>query len=64
MLSFNFVQVSIVKTNRTMKIQQIRNDTILIAYTGKKILVDPMLSGKGTLPALFHQKRGALNEIP
>lgn len=47
-----------------MKIQQIRNDTILIAYTGKKILVDPMLSGKGTLPALFHQKRGALNEIP
>lgn len=33
-----------------MKIQQIRNATVLITFAGKKILVDPMLSNKGTLP--------------
>lgn len=31
-----------------MKIQQIRNATIIIEYAGKRFLVDPMLGGKGS----------------
>ncbi len=31
-------------------IQQIRNATVIISYAGKRILVDPMLSAKGTYP--------------
>lgn len=33
-----------------MKIQQIRNATLIVEYAGKKFLVDPMLSDKGILP--------------
>lgn len=32
-----------------MKIQQIRNATIIIEYAGKKFLVDPMLGKKDHL---------------
>lgn len=34
-----------------MKLQQIRNATIIIDYAGKRFLVDPMLSPKGAFPA-------------
>jgi L-ascorbate metabolism protein UlaG (beta-lactamase superfamily) len=33
-----------------MKIQQIRNATIVVQYAGKKILIDPFLAEKGTYP--------------
>jgi len=33
-----------------MKIQQIRNATIVVLYAGKKFLVDPFLAEKGTYP--------------
>lgn len=41
-----------------MKIQQIRNATLIIDYGGKKFLVDPMLSPKGTFPAFPNSLRG------
>ena len=31
-----------------MKFHQIRNATAIIHYAGKKILIDPMLSAKGS----------------
>lgn len=34
-----------------MNIQLIRNATIVVEYAGKKFLIDPMLTEKGTLPA-------------
>ena len=33
-----------------MNIQQIRNATMVVEYAGKKFLIDPMLSEKGTYP--------------
>jgi L-ascorbate metabolism protein UlaG (beta-lactamase superfamily) len=33
-----------------MNIQLIRNATLVVQYTGKKFLIDPMLAEKGTLP--------------
>lgn len=33
-----------------MKFQQIRNATAIIEYAGRRFLVDPMLSGKGSFP--------------
>ncbi len=33
-----------------MKIQQIRNATLLIEYAGTRLLVDPFLAEKGTYP--------------
>src|SRR5690625_3317651 len=33
-----------------MDIKQIRNATIVVQYAGKKFLVDPMLSEKGSMP--------------
>lgn len=33
-----------------MKVTQIRNATLLIEYRGKKFLIDPMLSPKGSFP--------------
>ncbi|MBD1381322.1 MBL fold metallo-hydrolase [Metabacillus arenae] len=33
-----------------MKIQQIRNATLVVEYAGKKFLIDPMLAVKGTYP--------------
>lgn len=52
-----------------MKIQQIRNATLILEYAGKKILIDPMLSDKGTLPAFIPAKnwtfkKNPLNELP
>ncbi|MFS0560926.1 MBL fold metallo-hydrolase [Terribacillus sp. 179-K 1B1 HS] len=40
-----------------MKIQQIRNATIVVNYAGKKILVDPMLAEKGTYPPFPNSAR-------
>ena len=47
-----------------MKIHQIRNATIIIEYAGKKILVDPMLSDKGTLPAFIPSKTWSFKQNP
>ena len=52
-----------------MKVQQIRNATLLLEFAGKKILVDPMLSDKGALPAFIPAKtwsfkRNPLCELP
>lgn len=52
-----------------MKIQQIRNATLIIEYAGRKILIDPMLSNKGTLPAFIPAKnwtfkKNPLNDLP
>ena len=38
------------KTEKNMKIQQIRNATIKIEYAGKVMLIDPMLGEKGCMP--------------
>ncbi|MEE4569892.1 MBL fold metallo-hydrolase [Paenibacillus polymyxa] len=40
-----------------MNIQQIRNATIIVEYAGKKFLVDPMLSDKGSLPPFPNSAR-------
>lgn len=51
-----------------MKIQQIRNATIIIKYAGKKFLVDPMLGKKGSFapfPFSHHQElRNPLHDLP
>ncbi len=47
-----------------MKIQQIRNATILVEYAGLKILVDPMLADKGTLPAFIPAKTWSFRRNP
>ncbi|MCX2473519.1 MBL fold metallo-hydrolase [Pedobacter sp. MC2016-05] len=53
-----------------MKIQQIRNATILVEFAGRKILVDPMLSDKGALPTTpipaktWNFKRNPLHDLP
>lgn len=47
-----------------MKVQQIRNATILLEYAGKKILVDPMLSDKGALPAFIPAKTWSFKRNP
>lgn len=53
-----------------MKVQLIRNATIVVEYAGKKILVDPMFSGKGELgrgpmPAKdWNMKKNPLHELP
>ena len=52
-----------------MKIQQIRNATLIVEYAGSKILIDPMLSDKGTLPAFIPAKnwtfkKNPLNDLP
>lgn len=41
-----------------MKLQQIRNATMILNYGGKKFLIDPMLADKGTLPAFPHPASG------
>ncbi len=35
-----------------MKLQQIRNATVKLQYDNQILLVDPMLSNKGTLPSM------------
>ena len=51
-----------------MKIQQIRNATIIIEYAGKRFLVDPMLGKKGSFapfPFSHHQElRNPLHDLP
>lgn len=53
-----------------MKVQQIRNATLKIYYGGKTILVDPMLSKKGAIPAFgppevpFHPTSGNMENNP
>lgn len=51
-----------------MKITQLRNATILIATGEYRILVDPMLAGKGTIPALKYvtrtRRRNPLVDLP
>ena len=40
-----------------MRIHHIRNATVVVNYAGKKFLVDPFLSEKGTLPPFSHSAR-------
>jgi L-ascorbate metabolism protein UlaG (beta-lactamase superfamily) len=40
-----------------MKIHQIRNATMVVQYAGKKFLIDPMLSEKGTYPPFPNSPR-------
>lgn len=40
-----------------MKIQQIRNATLIIHYAGKKFLIDPFLAKKGTYPPFRNSLR-------
>ena len=51
-----------------MKIQQIRNATIIIEYAGKRFLVDPVLGEKGSFapfPFSHHQElRNPLHDLP
>ncbi len=47
-----------------MKIHQIRNATLIVEYAGKKILVDPMLSDKGKLPAFIPSKKWSFKRNP
>ncbi|WP_449536288.1 MBL fold metallo-hydrolase [Ferdinandcohnia sp. Marseille-Q9671] len=44
-----------------MNIQQIRNATIVLEYAGKKFLIDPMLSEKGTYPPFPNSPRQEQN---
>lgn len=45
------------KGANTMKIQQIRNATLIIQYAGKKFLIDPFLAEKGTYPPFRNSLR-------
>lgn len=51
-----------------MKIQQIRNATIIVEYAGVRFLVDPMLCAKGSFgpfPFSHHQEqRNPLHDLP
>ena len=51
-----------------MNIQQVRNATIIAEYGGKKILVDPMLGKKGSMPPFPFSRnqhlRNPLHELP
>lgn len=47
-----------------MKLQQIRNATIVVNYGSKKFLIDPMLSDKGTLPPFPHSASGDARNNP
>jgi len=40
-----------------MNIQQIRNATLVVNYTGKKFLIDPFLADKGTYPPFLPSLR-------
>jgi L-ascorbate metabolism protein UlaG (beta-lactamase superfamily) len=44
-----------------MNIHQIRNATIVVEYAGKKFLIDPMLSEKGTYPPFPSLKQNNSN---
>lgn len=53
---------------KNINIRQIRNATLIIDYSGKKFLIDPMLSPKGTYPpfpnSLRQDQRNPLIELP
>jgi L-ascorbate metabolism protein UlaG (beta-lactamase superfamily) len=55
-------------TSKGVKIRQIRNATQVIEYGGKKFLIDPMLSKKGTYPpfpnSLRQDQKNPLVELP
>lgn len=44
-----------------MNIRQIRNATIIVEYMGKKFLIDPVLSPKGSFPAFYNTIRQEMN---
>ena len=46
-----------------MKFTQIRNATILIEFSHGKIIVDPMLARKGSLPKLRYYKSDKRNPL-
>jgi L-ascorbate metabolism protein UlaG (beta-lactamase superfamily) len=55
------------KEERFMRIQQIRNATIILEFGPYRVLVDPMLADKGTLPPLRlfgATQRNPLVELP
>ncbi|KKI89456.1 hypothetical protein WQ54_26720 [Bacillus sp. SA1-12] len=51
-----------------MKIQQIRNATLVVNYAGKKFLIDPFLADKGTYPpfpnSLRQDQKNPLASLP
>lgn len=51
-----------------MKIQHIRNATLVVEYAGKKFLIDPMLSDKSTYPpfpnSARQEQKNPLVELP
>ncbi|WP_435103555.1 MBL fold metallo-hydrolase [Arhodomonas sp. AD133] len=50
-----------------MKIRQLRNATIIVEFGGNRVLVDPMLAGKQSLPPLRvtgERRRNPLVELP
>lgn len=65
----SFANISSGKRTNSMEQQQnsiqlIRNATLVIQYAGKKILVDPMLSAKGTNDPLAGIARNPTIELP
>ncbi len=52
------------KTTFKSSIQLLRNATLIIHYDGKKILVDPMLTAKGTLDARIGTEKNPTAELP
>ncbi|MGE8000987.1 MBL fold metallo-hydrolase [Lysinibacillus sp. NPDC093190] len=51
-----------------MKIQQIRNATLVLEYAGKRFLIDPLLANKGTYPpypnSLRQDQNNPLVQLP
>ncbi|MGE5702969.1 MAG: MBL fold metallo-hydrolase [Clostridia bacterium] len=46
-----------------MKIQLIRHATLLVTFHGQTLIVDPMLSDKGTMPAVFNTANQVANPL-
>lgn len=46
-----------------MNIQQIRNATLVVNYTGKKFLIDPFLADKGTYPPFLPSLQDQFNPL-
>nr|WP_017906793.1 MBL fold metallo-hydrolase [Pseudomonas fuscovaginae] len=56
-----------IEQGTTMKIQQIRNATLILELGAYRVLVDPMLADKGTLPSqrlLKARQRNPIVELP
>ncbi len=60
--------VAVQSTSTALTVRQIRNATLIVAYAGKRILVDPMLSKKGAYPpfpnSARQDQRNPLVELP